>query len=208
MTREGWASATVGRQFALAEHAHQHRHQCRACHGAGSRLLFATTSRDIGTDDEVEQVFRHHTWTLPAITITDNACGIAPDNLNRISEPFFTTKDKGIGTGLGLSSAYSTVRRHHGAISVSSEIGVGTSFTILPTQTTPAPAGHPVLQLQPTRTTAPCTALSFSQRAVLHLVLHLKRGQEASATSHTNQESSQFPVLAQPGWNRAAQAYR
>lgn len=64
------------------------------------------------------------------ISIVDTGCGIPPQNLNRIYEPFFTTKEVGKGTGLGLSVSYDIVKKHGGRISVDSEPGKGTTFTI------------------------------------------------------------------------------
>ena len=64
------------------------------------------------------------------IEISDTGCGIPPDNLNRIFEPFYTTKEVGRGTGLGLSIAYDIVKKHDGEIVVDSRIGQGTRFTI------------------------------------------------------------------------------
>ena len=56
--------------------------------------------------------------------------GIAAENLTRIFDPFFTTKASGKGTGLGLSIAYGIVTTHHGTISVQSEVGKGSTFTV------------------------------------------------------------------------------
>ncbi len=64
------------------------------------------------------------------INVEDTGKGIEPNNLPRIFDPFFTTKPVGQGTGLGLSVGYGIIRRHHGDISVSSEPGKGTMFTI------------------------------------------------------------------------------
>jgi len=74
------------------------------------------------------------------IEIADTGSGIAPDTLQKIFDPFFTTKPVGQGTGLGLSLSYGIVKKHGGDISVSSELGSGTTFRVqLPLrQTRPA----------------------------------------------------------------------
>ena len=63
-------------------------------------------------------------------TITDNGCGIPEEDLDRVFEPFFSTKTKKGGTGLGLSITYGLVQEIGGMISVQSEVGKGTSFII------------------------------------------------------------------------------
>ena len=62
------------------------------------------------------------------ITIKDHGTGIPPEHIQKIFKPFFTTKKK--GTGLGLATSYSIIQKHHGHISVESEPGTGTIFTI------------------------------------------------------------------------------
>jgi PAS domain S-box-containing protein len=66
-------------------------------------------------------------------TIRDNGIGIPEEHLSNIFDPYFSTKEKGIqkGLGLGLTTTYSIVTRHDGYIFVESEVGVGTTFTIL-----------------------------------------------------------------------------
>jgi signal transduction histidine kinase len=64
------------------------------------------------------------------ITIADTGVGIFPEDLPHIFEPFFTTKENGKGVGLGLSVVYGIIERHNGTISVSSEHGKGTLFTL------------------------------------------------------------------------------
>lgn len=65
------------------------------------------------------------------ITITDTGKGISPERLERIFEPFYTTKAPGRGTGLGLSVVHRVIKQHGGHIMVKSEMGVGTEFTIV-----------------------------------------------------------------------------
>lgn len=65
-----------------------------------------------------------------AVEIMDNGEGISKENLNKISDPFFTTKPVGKGTGLGLAITYKIIEEHNGNISVSSKPGKGAKFTI------------------------------------------------------------------------------
>lgn len=60
--------------------------------------------------------------------LRDQGCGISPENLKRIFDPYFSTK--AAGTGLGLASAFSIIQRHNGNISVNSTNGAGTVFTL------------------------------------------------------------------------------
>lgn len=64
------------------------------------------------------------------ITVRDTGCGMPPEVQCRIFEPFFSTKDQGKGTGLGLAAVYGTIREHNGAITVYSEVGTGSVFHI------------------------------------------------------------------------------
>lgn len=74
------------------------------------------------------------------IAVRDTGCGIPPAHLQRIFDPFFTSKEVGKGTGLGLSVSYGIVTAHGGAIEVESTPGVGSTFRIvLPVD----PAGSP-----------------------------------------------------------------
>ncbi|MDG2339687.1 MAG: ATP-binding protein, partial [Paracoccaceae bacterium] len=65
------------------------------------------------------------------ITVSDEGCGIEPDKVQRIFEPFYTSKKTGEGTGLGLSTVYGIVKQTGGFIFVDSVPGVGTTFELL-----------------------------------------------------------------------------
>jgi len=64
------------------------------------------------------------------ISVADNGCGIAPENLGKIFLPFFTTKPVGKGTGLGLSTSYGIIEDLGGQITVNSKLNEGTVFTV------------------------------------------------------------------------------
>jgi two-component system NtrC family sensor kinase len=114
---------------------------------------FCTDCPEITTDgNQLQQVFlnivtnaldamRDQKGTLTIITdvfdnkiridFEDTGHGIAPEHIDKIFNPFFTTKDVGKGTGLGMSASYSIIKSLDGEISVESEVGSGTKFTIL-----------------------------------------------------------------------------
>jgi len=70
---------------------------------------------------------------LPAVelTFTDSGCGIPAEDVPKIFDPFFTSKEPGKGIGLGLSVGYSIIKAHGGTIEVESEVGRGTTFRIV-----------------------------------------------------------------------------
>jgi two-component system NtrC family sensor kinase len=64
------------------------------------------------------------------VKFTDTGEGISPENLKKLFTPFFTTKEKSVGIGLGLAVCYGIIQRHKGDIKVESELGKGTTFTV------------------------------------------------------------------------------
>jgi len=68
--------------------------------------------------------------TYAHLSVTDNGCGIAQSMIDHVYEPFFTTKDQGKGTGMGLAMAYGAVKSNHGFIAVDSIEGKGSTFHI------------------------------------------------------------------------------
>ena len=64
------------------------------------------------------------------VDVQDTGCGISRENLRKLFTPFFTTKEKGKGVGLGLAVVHGIIQRHQGTIEVQSEVGKGSTFTI------------------------------------------------------------------------------
>jgi CheY-like chemotaxis protein len=83
------------------------------------------------------------------VNVADTGTGISPEHLDRIFDPYFTTKSK--GSGLGLASCYSIIQQHGGHLGVTSELGVGSTFSIyLPTSDRQASAQDAAQQAIPT----------------------------------------------------------
>lgn len=73
------------------------------------------------------------------MTVADRGVGIRPEYLPRLFEPYFTTKDQGVG--LGLATVYSILKKHHGLVTVESQVNVGTTFQLwLPASASPVSA--------------------------------------------------------------------
>jgi two-component system cell cycle sensor histidine kinase/response regulator CckA len=93
----------------------------------GGRLVIETqtivlTERDTRADP------RARTGEFVRLTVSDTGSGISPEHLPHIFEPFYTTKEVGKGTGLGLATVFGIVEQHRGWISVESQVGAGTTF--------------------------------------------------------------------------------
>ncbi|HOO71749.1 MAG TPA: [Fe-Fe] hydrogenase large subunit C-terminal domain-containing protein [Spirochaetota bacterium] len=72
----------------------------------------------------------HAEKNLIELNVRDTGCGIARENLHKIFDPFYTTKQPGKGTGLGLAVIYGIIKKHNGVIDVDSKVGAGTEFMI------------------------------------------------------------------------------
>jgi two-component system cell cycle sensor histidine kinase/response regulator CckA len=107
----------------------------------GGKLVIETSATNLD-EQMAEEIPYARAGSFVRLCVTDNGCGIPPENLRVIFEPFFTTKEVGKGTGIGLATVVGIVQQHDGWINVESEVGRGTSFHIylpsLPGAPTPA----------------------------------------------------------------------
>ncbi len=114
---EGGGMIQVSARLAPAEHP-----GTQAARHAGER-----SSQDAGPSDLL--ITEPTAWV--DLVVSDTGSGIAPENLNKVMDPFFTTKEVGKGTGLGLAICQSIVEQHGGRLSVWSKgLGEGTAVTV------------------------------------------------------------------------------
>lgn len=92
-------------------------------------VTLGTRNVSVGPD-EAGQFDQLPAGRFVCISVADNGSGIPPEALGRVMDPFFTTKDEGRGTGLGLSMVYGFVKQSGGTVRITSEVGVGTTVSL------------------------------------------------------------------------------
>ncbi len=97
----------------------------------GGVLSFSSYLTDLDEAFCTASVFNLHPGRYLALEVSDSGCGVPFEHREKIFEPFFTTKEQGKGTGLGLAAVYGTIKQHAGAITMSSEVDIGTTFQLL-----------------------------------------------------------------------------
>jgi len=95
----------------------------------GGRLTLRTANADLPSEPELGSV-RLFSGPAVMLSVSDTGVGISEEARQHIFEPFFTMKEQGRGTGLGLSTVYGIVQQSNGVIEVDSEPGRGTTFTL------------------------------------------------------------------------------
>jgi len=94
----------------------------------GGSLYMGLEEADLS---EVEDEQSVQAESCIALVVADTGCGIPPENINQIFAPFFSTKERDSGTGMGLAIVQGIVEKHNGTIKVESSEGMGTSFRIV-----------------------------------------------------------------------------
>ena len=117
---------------------------------SGGVLEINLSSEELDSDFTI-----HHPGIYPGrylkLTVADSGCGIPPEFLERIFDPYFTTKDKGQGTGLGLAVVHGIAKSHGGTITVESEPAKGSIFNLfLPTIEREAESSVDIQKASPT----------------------------------------------------------
>lgn len=96
----------------------------------GGTLLLSTDIVDID-EDYVKHVPNAREGQFVRLSLIDSGCGMDEKTLSQVFEPFYTTKDVGKGTGMGLAMVYGLVQQHKGWVQVSSHVGEGSRFDVL-----------------------------------------------------------------------------
>ncbi len=95
----------------------------------GGIMDVSLSSVEIGKDETIQNIELNQGQYVK-ITVSDTGYGIAKEHLDRVFDPYFTTREVGEGSGIGLSVVHGIVKSHDGAISVDSEYGKGTTFNV------------------------------------------------------------------------------
>ncbi|MBW8772923.1 MAG: response regulator, partial [Gemmatimonadetes bacterium] len=163
---------------------------------AGGRLTVRTGDRVVTESEAAISGGERTPGRYTTISVTDTGRGMPPEIVRRVTEPFFTTKPIGKGTGLGMSMVYGLMKQHHGWVDIESAVGTGTTVT-LGFPIVPAPATAPTLA--PTVPMEGCPG-----RGELLLVVEDEASLRRVATRTLEREG--FKVLTAPdgeaGWTQ------
>ena len=134
------------------------------------------------------------------MTVTDTGCGMTPQTMNRIFEPFYTTKSSGQGTGLGLSMLYGFVRQSGGQVQVNSRPGQGTAMSLyFPRFDGTLTPVELAARLEPPRAAAGATVLIAEDDVSVRAVVVETLSELGYAVIQTSDGSSALRALSAPG---------
>lgn len=105
----------------------------------GGKLIIETTNVEVTKEEIPDTSAGVQAGRFVRIAVTDTGCGMGPEIIDRIFQPFFTTKEAGKGTGLGLAIVFGIVKQCGGFITVRSEVGKGTTFEVFLPETMQKP---------------------------------------------------------------------
>jgi signal transduction histidine kinase len=97
----------------------------------GGTLTFATKTIQVTPEYCRDNGISCKPGSYIGVSVSDTGSGIEPDALNHLFEPFYTTKTEGKGTGMGLAAVYGIAQSHKGAVFAETQVGKGTTFTML-----------------------------------------------------------------------------
>ncbi|MFH2124710.1 MAG: ATP-binding protein [Pseudomonadota bacterium] len=142
-----------------------------------------------------EQALDRQPWVV--LSVTDTGSGIAASVLPRIFEPYYTTKDKSRGTGMGLAMVHGIISRYGGRVEVQSEVGVGTTFSVY----LPVAAGEPSPVESVPALPAPVGGKEHvlvvdDEEQVLDVVTNIMKGLGYRVTNTTSSQEALLLVMA------------
>lgn len=103
----------------------------RALQGRGGKISIQLQNLELSAQAAAERALQLRPGKYLELAVMDDGCGMEPAMLERIFEPFFSTKTPGEGSGLGLSVVYGIVTDHQGVVRVDSQPGLGSRFRVL-----------------------------------------------------------------------------
>lgn len=124
---QGYVEMEVGQAHQMVMNLCTNAYQ--ALPGDGGQIDITLKEHHIGTD-AAAHLLNLDPGDFLCFEVADNGCGIPDDGIERIFEPYYTTKEIGRGTGLGLPMVHGIVKRAGGILDVKSDVGVGTRFRV------------------------------------------------------------------------------
>jgi CheY-like chemotaxis protein len=132
------------------------------------------------------------------LSVSDTGTGIAPNIINKIFDPYFTTKEKGRGTGLGLATVYGIVKAHGGNIRVTSDIGKGAAFNVYLPLLEKTQDSEPVNEKTPLPTGTGHILLVDDEKSIVHLEKQMLKRLGYQASGYTSSRDALAAFKTEP----------